>query len=66
MSACCARTGRGDARRHPRRGSRLGWSPLRTAVYRNFWLALLAANIDTWMQTVGAQYVMTWARSAAG
>nr|WP_204342035.1 MFS transporter [Micromonospora terminaliae] len=39
---------------------------MRTAVYRNFWLALLAANIDTWMQTVGAQYVMTWARSAAG
>ncbi|WBB69981.1 MFS transporter [Micromonospora sp. WMMD812] len=34
------------------------WSPLRTAVYRNLWLALLAANIGTWMQTVGAQWLL--------
>lgn len=34
------------------------WSPLRTAVYRSLWLALLAANIGTWMQTVGAQWLL--------
>jgi MFS family permease len=34
------------------------WSPLRIAAYRNLWLALLAANIGTWMQTVGAQWLL--------
>ncbi|WP_406046080.1 MFS transporter [Micromonospora sp. NBC_00898] len=34
------------------------WAPLRTAVYRSLWLALLAANIGTWMQTVGAQWLL--------
>ncbi|MEV0810825.1 MFS transporter [Micromonospora sp. NPDC050200] len=34
------------------------WAPLRTVVYRNLWLALLAANIGTWMQTVGAQWLL--------
>ncbi|MEU8219667.1 MFS transporter [Micromonospora taraxaci] len=34
------------------------WAPLRTAVYRNLWLALLIANIGTWMQTVGAQWLL--------
>jgi MFS family permease len=34
------------------------WAPLRVAAYRNLWLALLAANIGTWMQTVGAQWLL--------
>ncbi|MEU2613715.1 MFS transporter [Micromonospora sp. NPDC007271] len=34
------------------------WAPLRTAVYRSLWLALLGANIGTWMQTVGAQWLL--------
>ncbi|NJP30965.1 MFS transporter [Micromonospora sp. HSS6-12] len=34
------------------------WAPLRIAVYRNLWLALLAANVGTWMQTVGAQWLL--------
>ena len=34
------------------------WSPLRVAVYRSLWLALLGANIGTWMQTVGAQWLL--------
>jgi MFS family permease len=34
------------------------WSPLRVAVFRNLWLALLASNIGTWMQTVGAQWLL--------
>lgn len=34
------------------------WSPLRLATYRTLWLALLGANIGTWMQTVGAQWLL--------
>ena len=34
------------------------WAPLRIAVYRSLWLALLTANIGTWMQTVGAQWLL--------
>ncbi|MEU0548970.1 MFS transporter [Micromonospora sp. NPDC005979] len=46
-----ARTGAGDP-------PASAWAPLRGAVYRNLWLALLAANIGTWMQTVGAQWLL--------
>ncbi|MFG2052979.1 MFS transporter [Micromonospora sp. NPDC048930] len=41
------------------------WSPLRTAVYRSLWLALLAANIGTWMQTVGAQWLLVHQANAS-
>jgi MFS family permease len=34
------------------------WSPLRHSVYRTLWLAQFASNIGTWMQTVGAQWLM--------
>lgn len=34
------------------------WAPLRLATYRLLWLALLGANIGTWMQTVGAQWLL--------
>ncbi|MCU7730957.1 MFS transporter [Actinoplanes sp. KI2] len=34
------------------------WAPLRIAAYRSLWLALLVANIGTWMQTVGAQWLL--------
>jgi MFS family permease len=34
------------------------WAPLRLAVYRTLWLALLGANVGTWMQTVGAQWLL--------
>jgi MFS family permease len=34
------------------------WAPLRVAAFRNLWLALLASNIGTWMQTVGAQWLL--------
>ncbi|MEV4760458.1 MFS transporter [Micromonospora sp. NPDC049559] len=34
------------------------WAPLRFAAYRSLWLALLGANIGTWMQTVGAQWLL--------
>ena len=34
------------------------WAPLRVAVFRALWLAMLASNIGTWMQTVGAQWLL--------
>ncbi len=34
------------------------WAPLRSPVFRMLWLAVLAANIGTWMQTVGAQWLL--------
>src|SRR4051794_15937288 len=34
------------------------WAPLRIRVYRVLWTAQLASNIGTWMQTVGAQWLM--------
>lgn len=41
------------------------WAPLRVATYRNLWLAMLAANIGTWMQTVGAQWLLVHQPNAA-
>src|SRR4051812_14942907 len=34
------------------------WAPLRNSVFRALWLAGLASNIGTWMQTVGAQWLL--------
>jgi MFS family permease/quinol monooxygenase YgiN len=34
------------------------WAPLRLATYRMLWFTLLGANIGTWMQTVGAQWLL--------
>ena len=34
------------------------WSPLQYRVYRALWIALLASNIGTWMQAVGAAWMM--------
>src|SRR3712207_6747934 len=34
------------------------WAPLHVAAFRSLWLALLASNIGTWMQTVGAQWLL--------
>jgi len=34
------------------------WSPLRFPVFRWIWLATLVSNIGTWMQTVGAQWLL--------
>lgn len=34
------------------------WAPLRLAAFRSLWLAVLASNIGTWMQTVGAQWLL--------
>ncbi|AGL17125.1 MFS transporter [Actinoplanes sp. N902-109] len=34
------------------------WGPLRIAAFRSLWLAVLVSNIGTWMQTVGAQWLL--------
>jgi MFS family permease len=34
------------------------WAPLRLKVYRVLWLAVLVSNIGSWMQTVGAQWLL--------
>jgi predicted MFS family arabinose efflux permease len=35
------------------------WAPLRQPVFRSLWIAGLASNIGTWMQNVGAAWLMT-------
>jgi hypothetical protein len=30
------------------------WSPFQQAVFRNLWIATVASNVGTWMQSVGA------------
>src|SRR5258707_1831354 len=34
------------------------WRPLRLQVFRWIWIATLVSNIGTWMQTVGAQWLL--------
>ena len=41
------------------------WAPLRVTVFRWLWLASLASNVGTWMQTVGAQWFLVHAAHAA-
>ncbi|MGC1214983.1 MAG: MFS transporter, partial [Micromonospora sp.] len=41
------------------------WAPLRVAAFRSLWLAVLASNIGTWMQTVGAQWLLVDQPNAA-
>src|SRR5262245_15106475 len=39
--------------------SETAWSPLRQPLFRALWLASVASNIGTWMQNVGAAWLMT-------
>src|SRR5271166_4507365 len=34
------------------------WAPLRVGIFRALWIAVLVSNIGTWMQTVGAQWLL--------
>src|SRR5918912_3602930 len=34
------------------------WAPLRIRIYRLLWIAQLTSNVGTWMQMVGAQWLM--------
>ena len=46
-------------------GSVSTWSPLRIGVFRAIWIAVLVANVGTWMQTVGAQWLLVHLPHAA-
>src|SRR6266436_645798 len=35
------------------------WSPLRIALFRNLWIATIVSNVGSWMQDVGAGWLMT-------
>src|SRR6266446_2889866 len=35
------------------------WTPLQTALFRNLWIATIVSNVGTWMQDVGAGWLMT-------
>src|SRR4051794_38009976 len=48
----------GDAAGSPEAGAST-WSPLRRPVFRSMWSASVASNIGTWMQSVGAAWLMT-------
>src|SRR5690242_10575488 len=41
------------------------WAPLRIGVFRALWTAALVSNVGTWMQTVGAQWLVVHAANAA-
>jgi MFS family permease len=41
------------------------WAPLRIPVFRALWIAALVSNVGTWMQTVGAQWLVVHSAHAA-
>ena len=41
------------------------WAPLRIPVFRALWIASLVSNVGTWMQTVGAQWLVVHDAHAA-
>jgi transmembrane secretion effector len=41
------------------------WAPLRIGVFRALWIAALVSQVGTWMQTVGAQWLVVHAAHAA-
>jgi MFS family permease len=45
----------------PRRagGGASAWSPLRHRLFRWLWIATVASNVGTWLQNVGASWMMT-------
>ena len=41
------------------RAASSAWSPLRNPLFRNLWIATIVSNVGTWMQDVGAGWLMT-------
>jgi MFS family permease len=41
------------------------WAPLRISLFRALWIGNLVSNIGTWMQTVGAQWLLVHQPNAA-
>src|SRR4029453_6189371 len=55
----------GDEEGPPPRPRLSPWAPLQHRIFRLLWLAVLASNIGTWMQTVGAQWLLVGSPNAA-
>src|SRR5437899_7797997 len=49
----------------PVAGESSAWAPLRQRAFRWLWLGVLISSIGTWMQTVGAQWLLVDAPNAA-
>ena len=43
----------------PTHAAASAWSPLQNALFRSLWIATIVSNIGTWMQDVGAGWLMT-------
>src|SRR6476469_142024 len=43
----------------PAKAASSAWSPLQNALFRSLWIATVISNIGTWMQDVGAGWLMT-------
>ena len=41
------------------------WAPLRVTLFRALWIGALVSNVGTWMQTVGAQWLLVSEPNAA-
>ncbi|MEV6057648.1 MFS transporter [Streptomyces sp. NPDC052107] len=50
----------------PPSGTASSWAPLRIRVFRTLWLAQFVSNVGSWMQTVGAQWLITQQSGSAG
>jgi len=48
-----------SAQSEPQVATASAWSPLRHALFRNLWIATIVSNVGTWMQDVGAGWLMT-------
>src|SRR2546429_9122712 len=43
----------------PARAPPSAWSPLQNGLFRSLWIATIVSNVGTWMQDVGAGWLMT-------
>jgi MFS family permease len=59
MSGFVAFGGARTTSRHREGPAASGWAPLRRRIFLALWLAALASNLGTWMQNVGAAWLMT-------
>ncbi|WP_329133582.1 MFS transporter [Streptomyces sp. NBC_01476] len=64
MSAVTSPPG-GPAAPQPPGPAPSAWAPLRIRTFRSLWLAQLGSNVGTWMQTVGAQWMLVHQPNAA-
>ena len=59
-------TAAGDRPPVPQSAAGSTWKPLRLRAFRTLWIAQIVSNIGGWMQTVGAQWLITQESGSAG